>query len=61
MTEQSTELPEDLVDPDQAPDPVDNGVAPEDGSQDVDQEPWFEEAETDDNEDDNDPEVGQVY
>lgn len=66
MSETEPELPE-LPDPvtpvgeDRAPEQVDTSPRPEDGDQDVDQEPGFEEAESDDPEDDeDDPEVHEV-
>lgn len=49
------------VGPEKAPPEVDTSPTPQDGRQDVDQEPGFEVAESDDNEeDDDDPEVHEV-
>jgi hypothetical protein len=42
------------------PDDYDTGPRPEDGDQDVDQYPDFESAESDDNQDADDPEVHEV-
>lgn len=43
-----------------APDRVDTSVRPEDGEQDVSQDPDYEVNESDDNDDDDDPEVHKV-
>lgn len=59
----SEPLPEPVnpIGPDEAPDQVDTSPQPEDGEQDVDQDPGYEEAESDDPEDENDdPEVHEV-
>lgn len=59
MTE--SEVPTTPVGPEQAPDPVDTTPTEDDGPQDVDQEPGYEEAESDETEnDDDDPEVHEV-
>jgi hypothetical protein len=63
MTEQDPQgEPQQLVGvgPEPAPDDVDTSPRPEDGDQDVDQTPDFETAESDDNEEDDDPEVHEV-
>lgn len=44
----------------QAPEIVDTGSRPEDGEQDVDQDPGYEEVESDDGDEVSDPEVGEV-
>jgi hypothetical protein len=58
----SEQLPIDpsAVGPEPAPAEIDTSPTEEDGPQDVDQEPGYEEAESDDNEDDDDPEVHEV-
>lgn len=55
-----TELAPDPVGPDQAPDDVDTTPTEDDGVQDVDQEPGYEDAESDDNDEQDDPEVHEV-
>lgn len=59
MTEPAPD-PVPPVGPDQAPDYVDTEPTEDDGIQDVDQEPGYEDAESDDNNDDDDPEVHEV-
>jgi hypothetical protein len=48
------------VGPELAPDRVDTSPTEDDGPQDVDQDPHYEVAESDDNQDDDDPEVHEV-
>jgi hypothetical protein len=55
-----SQQPDSSVGPDRAPDNVDTSVRPEDGPQDVDQDPGYEIAESDDNDEDDDPEVHDV-
>ncbi len=51
---------EDVDNPESPPDPVDSSPRPEDGEQDVHQEPDYEEAESDETEAEEDPAVRQV-
>lgn len=55
-----TEPAPDPVVHDQAPDFVDTTPTADDGVQDVDQEPGYEDAESDDNDEPDDPEVHEV-
>lgn len=48
------------VGPEKAPPDIDTSPRPEDGLQDVDQNAGYESAESDDNEEDDDPEVHEV-
>lgn len=48
------------VGPEKAPPDIDTSPRPEDGPQDVDQDPGYEVSESDDNQEDDDPEVHEV-
>jgi hypothetical protein len=48
------------VGPDQAPEPEDTSPRPDDGPQPEDQDPNYDLAESDDNQEDDDPEVHEV-
>jgi hypothetical protein len=65
MTDQPLQQPDETptvpVGPEPTPpDSGDTSVRPEDGEQPQDQDPNYEVGESDDNEEDNDPEVGDV-
>lgn len=60
MTEQSEVDCGPNVGPEPAPDAVDTTPSDDDGPQDVDQDPNYEVCESDDNQDEDDPEVHEV-